>query len=222
VKIRLGVLPVQRQKSLIVLSIWVFCLGVLIVIASRCGSPPPRSPESKVSTPPPAPVTGRFAFQRMYIQAGMWAKDAQPLRLTSFNLKDVASENGKCGAWQASFVSIQKGRARSYTFSAVDSPGNVREGVVAGREEGWGSGGQAQPFVSQALKIDSDEAFATAVKHSAAFLKKNPEVPVHFLLELTPRFPNPTWRVVWGKSLGASDHTVFVDATSGRHLQTLK
>jgi len=158
----------------------------------------------------------------MYIQAGMWAPDAQPLRLISFNLKGVSSEKGKCGAWQASFVSRQKRKSRSYTFSAADSPGNVREGVVAGREEGWAEpSGQTRPFVSQALKIDSDQAFATAAKQSSAYLKKNPQVPVHFVLELTPRFPNPSWRVVWGETVGASERTVFVDATSGRHLQTI-
>jgi hypothetical protein len=159
----------------------------------------------------------------MYIQARTWAADAQPLRLSSFNLKEVASSGGKCGAWQATFVSDQLRKARTYTFSVIESPGNVHEGVFAGREEPWsGPHGQTRPFLVQALKVDSDEAYETAEKKSTDYLKKYPDMPVQFLLESTPRFPNLTWRVIWGETVGASDYSVFIDATTGGYLQTVR
>src|SRR5438552_4140231 len=151
-----------------------FLFILLSFILTGC-SEPPRTGNNPPKDPvlPPAPVTGRFAFQRMYIQARTWAPDVQPLRLSSFNLKQVASVAGKCGAWQATFVSPQKSKARIYTFSVVES-GDVHEGVLAGREESWsGPRGQERPFFPQALKVDSDEAFATGPKELGLHKEKS-------------------------------------------------
>jgi hypothetical protein len=138
-------------------------------------------------------------------------------------LKEVPSVAGKYPAWRATFVSSQLKKARSFSYSVVESPGNVREGVVRGSEESWsGPTGQAQPFPVEMLKVDSDEAYVTASKESRDYLKKHPETPVHFLLEYTPRFPLPAWRVFWGETLGSSQYAVFVDCTSGKSLQTLR
>ena len=50
------------------------------------------------------------------------------------------------------------------------------------------------------------------------FLKKNPNLPVHFLLEFTARFTSPVWRVIWGETVGSSKRTIFVDASTGLFL----
>ena len=212
-------------RSAMLQSLARFLLVLLLSFIHASCSEPSKTPsgKSKVAAPSPTPVTGRFAFQRMYIQARTWAVDAQPLRISSFNLKEVASKAGKCGAWQATFVSPQLGKARSYTFSSADSHGKIREGVFAGREEPWGgSSGQARPFFIQALKVDSDEAFDTASQKSSDFVIKNPEMPVLFQLELTSRHPNPTWRVIWGETLGTIHHSAFIDASSGVFLPGLR
>ena len=197
---------------------------ILAVALVGCSESPKEHGEvAKDPARPPAPVTGRFAFQRMYNQAHTWAPDAEPLRLLSFNLKEVASSHGKCGAWQATFVSPARNKARTYTYSVVESPGNAHEGVLAGREEPWsGPRSQERPFLQQALRIDSDEAFTAAAKISTDYLKKNPQMAVLFLLESTPRFPNLTWRVLWGETVGTSEYSVFVDASTGRYLQTVR
>ena len=111
------------------------CLSLTIFIA--CSETPKSEIEKATqNSPPPAPVTGRFAFQRMIIQAKGWAVDAQPLKLSGLFLKQVPVEPGKCGAWQATFVSAQKSKARTYTLSVVEI-GGIHEGVLAGREETW-------------------------------------------------------------------------------------
>jgi hypothetical protein len=196
----------------------------LLLMQAACSGQSKKELE-KATEPasPPKPVTARFAFQRMYLQARGWAADAQPLRISDISLKEVASEAGKAAAWRATFVSAQLGKSRSYSYSVVESPGNVYEGVLPGREESWsGSSGQARPFLHQMLKVDSDAAYVAAANESKPYLKKNPNVPVHFLLEYTPRFPNPAWRVFWGETLGSSSHSVFVDGSTGRYLQTLR
>ncbi len=209
-----------RMKFPMLLRTALISLAMTILIAC---SETPKSEIGKTAqnSPPPSPVTGRFAFQRMITQAKGWAVDAQPLRLSGIFLKQVPLEPGKCGAWQATFVSAQKAKARTYTLSVVEI-GGIHEGVLAGREETWsGPHGQEQPFNPQALHVDSNDAYVTASKESADFIKKNPNLPVVFLLEQTPRFPNLTWRVFWGETVGSSHYSVFVDASTGLYLQTL-
>jgi len=41
---------------------------------------------------------------------------------------------------------------------------------------------------------------------------------VNFLCELTPRYPDPAWRVFWGQSISAAEWSVFIDATTGQYL----
>jgi hypothetical protein len=72
------------------------------------------------------------------------------------------------------------------------------------------------------VKVDTDAAYKTALKHAAEFDKKNPGKTISFLLEGNTRFPNPSWRVIWGESVGTSNFSVFVDASTGEYLQTMR
>jgi hypothetical protein len=195
-------------------------LPFLLMLLIGC-SEAPKTDTTRAPEKPAAPVTGRQAFQSMYPSARGWAVDAQPLQLRSINLQELNSDKGKAGAWQAVFVSQQFAKARSYSFSVVEAAGNLHQGVFGGPAESWsGPTGQAVPFVIAAIKIDSDEAYAAAVAHSADYIKKFPDRPVSFLLEQTNRFPDLAWRVIWGESVSASDYSVFVDASTGKYLET--
>jgi len=184
----------------------------------------PQNVEKK-NVPPPAPVKGRFALYQMFNAARGWAPDVQVLRLNSIDMADVKRERGKAAAWQAYFVSQQLGRARSYTYSVVEAEGNLHKGVFAGLEEsGTGPRGNATPFLIAALKTDSDEVLETALKEKKVveYEKKNPDKPISYVLEKTPRFPNPAWRVIWGESVGTSNFSVFVDASTGKYLEIMR
>jgi hypothetical protein len=186
----------------------------------------PREAAKKAPEPPPEPISGSTAFFRMYTTARAWAGDIAPLRMTSINLPEVPRQPGKAAAWQATFVSPSKGRAKSYTYSAIEAEGNLHKGVFALQEEGWsGPRGPAKPFLIQALKVDTTAAYETAIKKgnkAAEYIKANPDKTVTFLLEQTSRHPNLTWRVIWGESVGASNYSVFVDATTGEYLETMR
>ena len=192
---------------------WLLCPLVLALFS--CESPAPVA-KKKEPEKPPEPVTARHAFQQMYAAARVWAPDLQIIQLASIPITDPKPENGKYGAWQAMFASPSKAKLKPYTYSVFEAGGNLHKGVFALPEESFsGSRGQAKPFLVQALKIDSDEAYKTAVEKSADFIKKNPDMPVMFLAEQTPRFPMLTWRVIWGESVSNSSYSVFVDATTG-------
>ncbi len=195
-------------------------LAPLVLFLSACSDAPKTASEKEPPKPPEA-LTGREAFQRMYPQARGWAPDAQPLEIVSLNLVQVKADKGKAGAWQVVFVSASRGKAKTYTYSAVESEGNLHEGVFGGIEENYTARGDSSPFQIAAIKVDTDEAYETAAKHSAEYLKKNPDKPVIFLMELTRRFPDVTWRVIWGGSVGTSDYSVFVDGSTGQYLERM-
>src|SRR5205085_10717339 len=114
------------------------------------------------------------------------------------------------------------GRSRPYSWSAVEAEGNLHKGPFAGLEISWGGPtGQELPFDIVAIRTDSDQAYDVAIKQkdAIALLKKFPDKPVMFILEKTRRFPDLTWRVVWGESVSTSEFTAFVDATTGKFLE---
>ena len=194
-------------------------LAPLVLFLSAC-SDAPKTAVEKAPPKPPEALTGRQAFQRMYPQARGWAPDAQPLQIASLNLTQVKADQGKAGAWQVIFVSPSRGKAKTYTYSAVEAE-NLHEGVFGGIEEDYTARGDSSPFQIAAIKVDSDEAYKTAAEKSADYLKKNPDKPVLFLMELAKRFPDVTWRVIWGTSVGTSDYSVFVDGSTGQFLERM-
>jgi hypothetical protein len=192
----------------------------LLLMLSAC-SEAPKAAQEKPAPKPPEALTGREAFQRVYPQARGWAADAQPLEIRSVNLAQVKAEKGKAGAWQITFVSPSLGKAKAYSYSAVEGDGNLHEGVFGGPQESYTARGDAFPILIAAIKIDSDEAYNTAAAKSAEYIKKNPGKPVTFLMEQSRQFPDVTWRVIWGDSVSTSDYSVFVDGTTGKYLQTM-
>lgn len=190
---------------------------VCLILLCSCSDNPVTAPPKKAEAPP-EPVTGRHAFQQMYPQVRTWALDALPVQLESINLAQVKAENGKAGAWQATFYSPSLGRSKMYTWSAVESPGNLHKGVFGGPDE---AARVPKTFPLAAIRVDSDEAYKVALGKSAAYVKKNPNKPVIFILELSNRFPQLTWRVLWGDSVSSSDYSVFVDAATGQFLEVM-
>lgn len=194
----------------------------LALLLSACSEAPTSVEKTKAPEKPPEPVTGRQAFQMMYPQARLWAADAQPLDLRSIHLSQVKPQKGKAGGWQATFVSPSLGKARPYTYSAVEEEGNLHQGVFAGIAQDYDiARGATQPFLVAALKFDSDQAYDAAAEKSQDYTKKNPTKTIAYLLELNRKFPDPTWRVIWGESVSSSDYSVFVDATTGMVLERM-
>ncbi|MBS1874406.1 MAG: hypothetical protein JSU00_14415 [Acidobacteria bacterium] len=202
-------------------------VGTLLVLIALvgCSDAPKSAPaaeEKKAAPKALEPLTGRQAYQQMYVSARAWAPDAQPLQLKSLQLQEVKAAPGKAGAWQCTFVSPGRGRAKVYTWSAEESTGNLHKGVFAGQEDSYSPNRQMLPYLTAAIKADSDEAYQEAMKKSKEFEKKLEGVPVNFTLEQTPRFPSLVWRVFWGESVSSSTYTVFVNATTGQFLERVR
>jgi hypothetical protein len=195
----------------------VFAFLGLILLLSACSETPTET-KTKQPEKPPAPITAQQAFRYTYPAARAWAGDSLPLRMRSIYLTDVPMEPGKAGAWEVTYVSVAMQQARIYTWSAIEASETLHKDVFAGKPQAWsGSSGQEKPFEAGAFHIDTPAALETATAMSKAYLDKpGTKPPVNFLLELTPRFPAPVWRVMWGETAGSAQHTVFVDAGTGQ------
>lgn len=198
------------------------CLPLLLLMVG-CSEEPKPAATQKEPEKPAEPVTALYARDQMYVTARSWAPDAQLLSMGNLDLKQVKSAGGKAGAWECTFVTQRRHRARRYTYSVVAVPAsNLPKGVFGGSEDSWFPGGQTRPFFIQAVKTDAVAAYEIAMKKGADYAKKHPDMPIQFLLELTKELRNPAWRVVWGESVAVSNYSVFVDATTGLYVKTAR
>jgi hypothetical protein len=198
-----------------------FCLAALLL--AGCSEAPKQAETPKEPPKPPEAVSGLTGLYEMYKPARNWAKDLETLKLTSAVLNDVKAKPGLAGAWQATFVSASQRQARSFAYTIVELSATQHKGVTAGSSDSWaGPKPNSKPFPPSAIKIDSDKAYEVALEKAGDVAKKNADKPITFVLEQTDRFPNPAWRVVWGESVSSSTLSVFVDATTGKFLRTVR
>ena len=191
------------------------CCALLLVGCSQA----PQTAVKKEPEKPAEPITGLSAVYRMYQAARSWGgRDTQVLKMSSTLLSEVPNvPRGKAAAWEATFVAPSKNQARSYTFSIIELLPSLRKDVFAGPEQGWSSArGTTAPFLIAAVKVDTDKAYETALKNGGEeYDKKFPGKPIVLMLEKNNKHPNPVWRIIWGESLGTSNFSIFVDASTG-------
>jgi hypothetical protein len=197
--------------------------GALCLLLTSC-SDTTATTEKKKEPEKLEPATGQSALYKMYQMARSWAPDAQVLKMNSILLSEVPTvPPGTAAAWQATFTSAARSQARSYTYSIVESQGNLHKGVFAGLEEGYsGPRSGNTPFLMLAVKIDTPDAYKTALANGGAeYDKKNPGKPISILLEKVTKHPDPVWRIIWGESPATSNFSVYVDASTGEFKEKL-
>lgn len=178
------------------------------------------APEPKVEKKPVEPVTGLHALYQMYSHARTWAPDIQILRFDSIHITQVKAVRGKAGAWQVVFASEALSQKRAYTFSVFDVSATLREGMFPDSPGSWKNDKRAFPIA--AVKIDTDEAWITALKHGAEFDTKNPDLPISWSLELGRTVNAPLWRAIWGENASSSSFSILIDASTGSYIETLR
>ncbi|MGI8988584.1 MAG: hypothetical protein ACR2I2_03230 [Bryobacteraceae bacterium] len=192
--------------------------ATLLITLASCSETPKKIEAEK----PIEPVTGSHALFQMYTGARAWAQDLRVLRMTSINLPTVKPQPGRAGAWQVTFVSPSLGQSRTYTYSVIEASTTLRKGIFSENPRGWGgASGSERPFLIDAVKVDSDDAYKTAIAKAAAYNGKHPGMTMSYLLEMNDRFPDAVWRVIWGESAGTSGFSIFVDASTGAYLEKL-
>jgi hypothetical protein len=187
-----------------------------LAMASGCTSDAdqPTKPE------PPEALTGRSAFQQMYVAAHGWAPDVRPYQLQSQVTGNYKGTEGKAVIWSAAFASASLRSSKPYTWSGIDSPDAPSRGISPGTQDSFTPN---NTFDIQFLKVDSDQALGVAQKNGGdKTLQENPGIPVLYLLDWNRSNNNLIWHVIYGNSRNDAKLTVDVDATSGVFLRTEK
>ena len=162
--------------------------------------------------------TGRFALQKMYLAARLWAADAQPVSLSSTATSESKGADGKSGNWRALFASRSRQKSQPFFWSGMaDAPRGIDHGV----EDTYNPNNRStQTWDPNFLKIDTDQAFSVAQDHGGKeLLEKDPKMGVSYLLDFDPSSTQLRWHVMYGSSGSSGRFTVMVDASSGKFLR---
>ena len=179
---------------------------ILLSLAIVCGCT--SQPAQQEQKQPPESLSGRSAFQRLYVAAHGWAGDARPYQLQSQAFGDAKGTDGKAAVWRAAFASAAQHSSRQYMWSGVDSPDAPSRGVTPGSPDSYVPGNS---FDVNFLKIDSDKAYEVAQKHGGDKITGS---PVTYLLEWEAGENHLLWHVIYGASRSDAKLVVDVDATT--------
>jgi hypothetical protein len=185
------------------------------------------SEQSKPAVPPkpkePELLTGRSAFQKMYIQARGWAPDAKPFRLESQVNKDSNGHDGKGAVWRGSFASPSKGSIKPFVWSGTDSSDAPSRGLSPGTEDSYSeTNSNTKIFDVSFMKVDSDKAFEEAQKHGGSkVLAKNPNLPVLYIAGWSSE-NELIWHVIYGNDRDSAKLKVAINASTGQFLNVEK
>jgi hypothetical protein len=200
---------------------------LLIVLAvswlAGCSSTPTPTAE------PPKPKgpeleTGRAAFQKLYVAARGWARDAQPYRLESMVNSDSNGHDGKSAIWRGGFASPVQRSAKPFTWSGTDAKDAPPSGMNPGTEDTYNpSNASTIVFDINFLKTDSDKAFEIAQQHGGdKLLEKTPDTPVLYILEWNRLENMLVWHVIYGSSRDEFKLKIAINATTGEYVRVEK
>ncbi len=194
--------------------------GTLALTA--CNSTPP--PKAAKTQAPAEFLTGREAFQKLYVSAHAVAGDVKPYRMESHYTKGSPANEGKSGFWRADFASPSKKLSKTFSWSGLAGPDAPERGVSHGADDTYNPGNTTTHiFDTPFLKVDSDEAFKVAQQHGGQKLTAaDPNQPIFYTLDFDARDNQLLWHVIYGSSAYEAKLNVSVDATSGRFVHVEK
>ena len=197
----------------------------LLALLSACSSDSNKPAEEvKPEVKGPELLTARSGFQKLYIAARGWNQDARPYRIESVVTKDGNGRDGKWAAWRGGFASAAQRSAKTYVWSGSAAEGAPSRGINPGIEDSYSpTNASMQTWDIQFLKIDSDQALATAQKHGGdKVLEKAPDTPVTYVCDWNHNTNQLIWHVIFGPNREGSKLTVSVDASTGEFIRVEK
>jgi len=196
-----------------------------LTILTGCTSEPAKPVQTENPKPKTTEaVTGRTAFQKLYISARGWARDAQPYRLESQITADWKGKDGKSAVWRAYFASPSQRGVKPFIWSGSQAPDAPSPGITPGNEDTYNpTNSSTRVFDSAFLKLDSDKALEVAQKHGGdKILQKNPDNPIVYVLNWDGVTNELIWRVIYGDSPEDAKLRVAVNASNGEFLRVEK
>jgi hypothetical protein len=210
--------PITALSRALLLSVFIS------VLFAACNSNPPSTPEAKPEPKQPELVTGRAAFQKVFIAARNYAPDVKPFRIESTSTTDANGHDGKSAIWKASFASATRRAVKPFIWSGSIAPDAPSPGVSPGNEDVYNpANSSTQVFDVAFLKVDSDQAFTVAQKHGGdKILEKDPSLSVTYICDWNHNTNELIWHVIYGTSRDDAKLTVAVNASSGEFIRVEK
>jgi hypothetical protein len=195
-----------------------------LLLLNACTSNTEKPAESKPAPKTTEAITGRSAFQKLYVAARGWNADATPYRLQSSVTSDANGHDGKAAIWRASFASSSRRSEKTYTWSGSAAEGAPEQGVNPGIEDSYSpSNASTQVFDMGFLKTDSDQALDTAQKHGGdKIMAKDPNTPVFYVCDWNHNTNELIWHVFYGSSRDDAKLAVSVNASTGEFIRVEK
>jgi hypothetical protein len=200
-------------------------LMTMLALALLAGCTSQKSTPAEKPQPKPAEFeTGRVAFQKMYVAAHGWARDAQPFRMQSRITADCNGHDGKSAVWWLGLASPSQKGVKPYTWSGTDAADAPSRGVTPGSEDSYSPTNSSTAIFDIAyLKIDSDQAFQVAQKHGGdKLLEKAADTPVTYILDWSGATNTLVWHVIYGPSREDAKLVVDINASSGDFIRVEK
>jgi hypothetical protein len=199
-------------------------LFILLALFVACDSNPAKPPEAKPEVKAPELLTGRAAFQKVFIAARNYAADVKPFRIESTPSSDGNGHDGKAAIWRASFASAMQHGVKPFFWSGSNAPDAPSRGVSPGNEDSYNpSNASTQIFDVAFLKVDSDQAFTEAQKHGGdKVLEKDPNTPVIYICDWNHNTNELVWHVIYGDSRENAKLTVSINASTGAFIRVEK
>jgi hypothetical protein len=216
---------VNRATPLRTTYTWFSAVLILaLALLTACSSEPSKPAETKPEVKGPDLITARSAFQKVYVAARGWQQDAKPYRLESTITSDGNGHDGKAAIWRGSFASPAMRSEKSFTWSGSAAEGAPERGVNPGIEDSYSaSNASTQVFDMAFLKIDSDQALATAQKHGGdKILEKEPDTPISYVCDWNHNTNELVWHVIYGASRDNVKLKVAVNASTGEFIRVEK
>jgi hypothetical protein len=201
-----------------------YIVFVILALLVACDSNPTKPPQAKPEVKTPELLTGRAAFQKVFIAARNYAADVKPFRIESTPSADGNGHDGKSAIWRASFASTMQHGVKPFIWSGSNAADAPPRGVSPGNEDTYNPGNAStQIFDVAFLKVDSDQAFTEAQKHGGEkILAKDPGTPVIYVCDWNHNTNELTWHVIYGESRDAAKLTVAVNASTGEFIRVEK
>jgi hypothetical protein len=195
---------------------------ILLALLAACSDDKPAE-TAKPEPKGPELILARSALQKVYVAARGWNQDARPYRIESSLTSDGNGHDGKSAIWRGSFASATQRTEKTYTWSGSAADGAPSRGVNPGIEDSYSaSNSSTQVFDIAFLKIDTDAAFATALKHGGdKILEKEPNTTVVYFCDWNHNTNQLVWHVIFG-TRESPKLTVAVNASSGEFIRVEK
>ncbi len=205
-------------------------LAVIAILTVGCS---PTGNKSASETPAPAAqpkkkapalYTGQQAFNQMAGLAFRWSPDAEPARVESVPTSETTGQDGKSATWRGYFVSPSRRATKTFVCSGSRLPDSPPYGVsTEGTEGAYNAASASLVFMGLMLKIDTDQAFATAEQHGGdALVKKDPQQVITYVLLKDRKQNVPVWYVIYGSSEQDRKGIGVINATTGAFISAGK